>query len=156
MRKSGYKIVAAATWLLAASVLSGCATTGETVRPGEQANREQIVRTGVVENVRDVQIENTRPGTGAGGAIGAVVGGIVGSQVGQGRGSIVSSVIGAVLGGLAGNVAEQTGGRQAGLEIAIKLDDGRAISIVQAADEKFIAGDRVRIISDGITARVTR
>ncbi len=156
MRKSGYKIVAAATWLLAASVLSGCATTGETVRPGEQANREQIVRTGVVENVRDVQIENTRPGTGAGGAIGAVVGGIVGSQVGQGRGSIVSSVIGAVLGGLAGNAAEQTGGRQAGLEIAIKLDDGRAISIVQAADEKFIAGDRVRIISDGITARVTR
>ena len=150
MRKSGYKIVAAATWLLAASVLSGCATTGETVRPGEQANREQIVRTGVVENVRDVQIENTRPGTGA------VVGGIVGSQVGQGRGSIVSSVIGAVLGGLAGNAAEQTGGRQAGLEIAIKLDDGRAISIVQAADEKFIAGDRVRIISDGITARVTR
>ena len=156
MRKSGYKIVAAATWLLAASVLSGCATTGETVRPGEQANREQIVRTGVVENVREVPLENTRPGTGAGGAIGAVVGGIVGSQVGQGRGSIVSSVIGAVLGGLAGNAAEQTGGRQAGLEIAIKLDDGRAISIVQAADEKFIAGDRVRIISDGITARVTR
>ncbi len=156
MRKSGYKIVAVATWLLAASVLSGCATTGETVRPGEQANREQIVRTGVVENVRDVQIENTRPATGAGGAIGSVVGGIVGSQIGQGRGSIVSSVIGAVLGGLAGNAAEQTGGRQAGIEIAIKLDDGRSISIVQAVDEKFIAGDRVRIISDGITARVTR
>jgi len=68
----------------------------------------------------------------------------------------VSSVIGAVLGGLAGNAAEQHGGRQAGLEIAIKLDDGRAISIVQAADEPFRPGDRVRVISDGITARVTR
>ena len=42
------------------------------------------------------------------------------------------------------------------LHFAIKLDDGRAISIVQAADETFRPGDRVRIISDGITARVTR
>lgn len=156
MPRSRYKVIAITVLSLAVSVLSGCASTGETLRPGEQANREQIVRTGVVENVRDVQIENTRPGTGAGGAIGAVVGGIVGSQVGQGRGSIVSSVIGAVLGGLAGNAAEQSGGRQAGIEIAIKLDDGRSISIVQAADEKFVAGDRVRIISDGITARVMR
>lgn len=142
--------------LAASAALSGCAATGETVRAGEQVNREQIVRTGVVENVRDVQIENTRPGTGAGGAIGSVVGGIVGSQVGQGRGSIVSSVIGAVLGGVAGSAAEQQGGRQAGVKIAIKLDDGRAISIVQAAGETFSAGDRVRVISAGITARVTR
>ena len=143
--------------LMAVVMLSaGCATTGEVVRPGEQTQREQIVRAGVVENVREVTIENTRPNTGAGSAIGAVVGGVVGSQVGQGRGSIVSSVIGAVLGGLAGQAAEQHGGRQAGLEIAIKLDDGRAISIVQAADEPFRPGDRVRVISDGITARVTR
>ena len=143
--------------LLATTALSsGCATTGETMRSGEQVQREQIVRTGVVENVREVQIENTRPSTGAGSAIGAVVGGVVSSHVGQGRGSIAASVIGAVLGGLAGNAAEQQAGRHAGLEIAIKLDDGRAITIVQAADEPFRPGDRVRVISDGITARVAR
>ncbi|MEQ1774474.1 MAG: glycine zipper 2TM domain-containing protein [Burkholderiales bacterium] len=156
MTTSGYRTFAIAIAVLIAAMASGCATTGETVRPGEQVQREEIVRTGVVENVRDVQIENTRPSTGAGSAVGAVVGGIIGSQVGQGRGSIVSSVIGAVLGGLAGHAAEQQGGRQAGVEIAIKLDDGRAISIVQAAGEVFRAGDRVRVISDGITARVTR
>ncbi len=139
---------------LAAS-LAGCATSGDTVRAGEQVNREQIVRTGVVENVREVQIENTR-NTGVGSTVGAVVGGVAGSYAGQGRGSIVGSVLGAVFGGIAGGAAEQAGGRQAGLEIAIKLDDGRAISIVQAADETFRPGDRVRIISDGITARVTR
>ncbi len=149
--------IARAVVLMAIVMMSaGCATTGEVVRPGEQTQREQIVRTGVVENVREVTIENARPNTGAGSAIGAVVGGVVGSQVGQGRGSIVSSVIGAVFGGLAGHAAEQHGGRQAGIEIAIKLDDGRAISIVQAADEPFRPGDRVRVISDGITARVTR
>jgi len=139
-----------------AAMVSGCATTGDVMHPGEQVQREEIVRMGVVENVRDVTIENTRPATGAGGAIGAVVGGVVGSSVGQGRGSIVSSVIGAVLGGLAGHTIEQQGGRQAGVEIAIKVDDGRSISIVQAAGEPFRPGDRVRIISDGITARVVR
>lgn len=143
--------------MMAAVMLSaGCATTGEVVLPGEQTQLEQIVRTGVVENVREVTIENTRPNTGAGGAIGAVVGGIVGSQIGRASSSTVSSIIGAVLGGLAGQAAEQQGGRQAGLEIAIKLDDGRAVSIVQTAEEQFRPGDRVRIISDGITARVTR
>lgn len=155
MTKATCRKLIGAALVLAAAMTAGCATTGEVMQPGEQVQREEIVRTGVVENVRDVQIENTQQTSGAGGAIGAVVGGIVGSQVGQGRGSIVSSVIGAVLGGLAGNAAEHQGGRRAGVEIAIKLDDGRAISIVQAAGESFRPGDRVRIISDGITARVT-
>jgi outer membrane lipoprotein SlyB len=153
---NAYRTLAIATVVSLVALASGCATTGETMRPGEQVQREEIVRMGVVENVRDVQIENTRPNTGTGSAVGAVVGGVIGSQVGQGRGSIVSSVIGAVLGGLAGHAAEQQGGRQAGIEIAIKLDDGRSISIVQAVGEVFRPGDRVRIISDGITARVTR
>jgi outer membrane lipoprotein SlyB len=155
MHRAACSKMIGAAFLLAAATMAGCATTGEVMRPGEQVQREEIVRTGVVENVREVQIENTQPASGAGGAIGAVVGGVAGSYVGQGRGSIVSSVIGAVLGGLAGNAAEHHGGRRAGVEIAIKLDDGRVISIVQAAGEPFRLGDRVRIISDGITARVT-
>ncbi len=156
MNQSGSRAMAIAVLAVSALALPGCTTTGEVMRPGEQVQREEIVRTGVVENVRDVQIENTQPTTGAGSAIGAVVGGVAGSYVGQGRGSIVSSVIGAVLGSVAGQAAEQQGGRRHGVEIAIKLDDGRAISIVQAAGETFRPGDRVRIISDGITARVTR
>jgi outer membrane lipoprotein SlyB len=157
MSKTGCRTAASAVLTVLAVMVSGCATTmSEPMRAGEQVQREQIVRMGVVENVRDVQIENTQPVTGAGGAIGAVVGGVAGSYVGQGRGSIVSSVIGAVMGGLAGHAVERQAGRQSGVEIAIKLDDGRAISIVQAAGELFRPGDRVRIISDGITARVMR
>ena len=155
MNHAGYGNKTMATLVLAAASLAGCATSSETVRAGEQVNREQIVRTGVVENVRDVQIENTR-NTGVGSTVGAVIGGVAGSYAGQGRGSIVGSVLGAVFGGIAGGAAEQAGGRQSGIEIAIKLDDGRAISIVQVAGETFRPGDRVRVISDGITARVTR
>ena len=37
-----------------------------------------------------------------------------------------------------------------------KLDSGQMLAIVQEADETFRPGDRVRILSDGATSRVTR
>ena len=119
----------------------------------DQAQREQNVRMGVVESVRQVQIEGTRSGVGP--AAGAVVGGIAGSNVGHGRGAAVGAVLGSVAGGVAGQAAEQAATRQPGLEITIKLDSGRMIAVTQAADENFRPGDRVRVLSDGRTARVT-
>jgi outer membrane lipoprotein SlyB len=136
------------------SVAGGCASSlsgGAYNR--EQARREQSVRMGVVESVRDVQIEGTRSSVGP--AAGAVIGGVAGSNVGQGRGAIVGSVLGSVVGGVAGQAAEQAATRQAGLEITVKLDNGNLIAITQAADEAFRPGERVRILSDGRTARVT-
>ena len=79
-------------------LVAGCAT--DVVRPGEQPQASQTVRMGVVEGVRDVQIDGGKPATGAGAAIGAVVGGVAGAYVGSGRGSIIGTVIGSVLGGL--------------------------------------------------------
>ncbi|OGA08409.1 MAG: hypothetical protein A2W68_14505 [Betaproteobacteria bacterium RIFCSPLOWO2_02_64_14] len=119
----------------------------------DQAQREQNVRMGVVESVRQVQIEGTRSGVGP--AAGAVVGGIAGSNVGHGRGAAVGAVLGSVAGGVAGQAAEQAATRQPGLEITVKLDSGRMIAVTQAADENFRPGDRVRVLSDGRTARVT-
>ena len=119
----------------------------------DQARREQTVRLGVVDSVREVKIEGTRSGVGA--AAGAVVGGVAGSTVGQGRGSTVGAVLGSVAGGVAGQAAEQGATRQTGLEITIKLDSGRLIAVTQAADEPFKPGDRVRVLSDGATSRVS-
>ena len=137
-----------------AIVVSGCAPSmsgGAYTR--EQARREQSVRLGVVESVRQVQIEGTRSGIGP--AAGAVVGGIAGSTVGQGRGSAVGAVLGGVAGGVAGQAAEEVGTRKTGLEITVKLDGGKLVAITQEADEAFRPGERVRIISDGTTSRVT-
>lgn len=138
----------------AASVLSACAPSmsGGAYSRGE-ARREQSVRMGVVESVREVQIEGTRSGIGP--AAGAVVGGIAGSNVGQGKGAAVGAVLGSVAGGVAGQAAEQVATRKTGLEITVKLDGGRLVAITQEADEAFRPGDRVRIISDGATSRVT-
>jgi outer membrane lipoprotein SlyB len=131
-----------------ATVLSGCAAPG--LGGGsysrEQARREQTVRMGVVESVREVKLEGTRSGIGPG--AGAIAGGVAGSSIGHGRGSALGAIAGAVVGGVAGQAR--------GVEVTVKLDTGQMLAIVQEADETFRPGDRVRILSDGATSRVTR
>jgi len=142
--------VLAATTLL----LAGCpAGLGSKDYSREQARVAQEVQMGVVESVREVNIEGTKSAVGAG--AGAVVGGVAGSTMGGGRGSIITSTVGAVLGGVGGAAAEEAITRQRGLEITVKLDSGRMIAITQAVDEEFRAGERVRVLSDGHTTRVT-
>ena len=136
------------------ALLGACATgVGGDDYSRDQARREQTVRLGVVDSVREVKIEGTRSGIGA--AAGGVVGGVAGSTVGQGRGSTVGAVLGSVAGGVAGQAAEQGATRQTGLEITVKLDSGRLIAVTQSADDTFKPGDRVRILSDGATSRVS-
>ncbi len=143
-------MLAAATTLLA-----GCpAGLGSKDYSRSQARTVQEVQMGVVESVREVNIEGTKTPIGAG--AGAVVGGVAGSNVGGGKGSVVGAAVGAVLGGLGGAAAEEAVTKQKGLEITVRLDSGRIIAITQAADEDFRPGDRVRILSGGGTTRVTR
>lgn len=138
-----------------ATVLTGCAPgLGGSSYSRDQARREQTVRMGLVESVREVRLEGTRSGVGP--AAGAVVGGIAGSTVGGGRGSAVAAVLGAVAGGVAGQAAEQGVTSKRGVEVTVKLDNGQMVAIMQEADETFRPGDRVRILSDGATSRVTR
>ena len=146
------RILAAAAAVI---VLAGCAPgLGGGTYSRDQARREQTVRMGQVESVREVRLEGTRSGVGP--AAGAVVGGIAGSTVGSGRGSAVGAVVGAVAGGVAGQAAEQGITGKRGVEVTVKLDNGKMIAIVQEADETFRPGDRVRVLSDGATSRVTR
>ncbi|MHB1245684.1 MAG: outer membrane lipoprotein [Sulfuriferula sp.] len=145
----------AALGLLAALTLSGCASgLGSRDYSRNQARSVQQVQTGVVVDVRNVNIEGTKTpiGTGAG----AVVGGLAGSQLGRGNGSIAGAVLGAVAGGFAGSAVEEGVTRQKGLEITVRLDSGRTIAVTQGADEYFRPGDRVRVLSEGGTTRVTR
>ncbi len=148
------KRIQAAVLVIAVAALAGCAQgLGGGAYTRDEARREQNVRLGVVESVRPVQIEGTRSGIGP--AAGAVVGGVAGSTIGGGRGSTVAAVIGAVAGGVAGQAVEEGTTRKNGVEVTVKLNSGALVAIVQEADETFRAGDRVRILSDGRTSRVT-
>jgi outer membrane lipoprotein SlyB len=58
---------------------------------------------------------------------------------------------------MAGSAIEEGVTRQRGLEITVLLDNGRTMAVTQAADASFVAGDRVRVLTDRYgTARVVR
>jgi outer membrane lipoprotein SlyB len=142
------------TAALAALVLTGCpASMSGGAYSRDQARKVQEVQMATVESVREVQIEGTK--TPIGPAAGAAVGGIAGSTMGSGRGSTVGAIVGAVAGGVAGAAIEEGVTRQKGLEITVKLDNGRMIAITQAADEQFRPGERVRVLTGGGVTRVT-
>lgn len=135
-------------------VLAGCAPSmSGSAYSRTQARQAQDVEMGVVESVREVQIEGTKTPIGAG--AGAVVGGVAGSTVGGGKGSTVAAVLGAVGGGLAGAAIEEGVTRKRGLEITVRLDSGRMLAVTQEADEAFAPGERVRVLSGGGVTRVS-
>ncbi len=148
------KTTMAAAAILASLMLSGCpASMSGSAYSRDQARQAQDVRMGYVESVRQIMIEGTRSGTGA--LAGAALGGVAGSNIGGGSGRIAGAVGGAVIGGLAGSAIEENVTRQPGLEITVRLDNGRMVAVTQGADEPFYPGDRVRLLTsqDGV-ARV--
>lgn len=146
--------VVAAVLVAGTLTLIGCASgTGGKDYSRAQTRSAQEVRMGIVESVREVNIEGTKTPIGAG--AGAVVGGVAGSTVGSGKGSVVGAALGAVLGGLGGAATEEAVTRNKGVEITVKLDSGRLIAVTQSADEEFRVGDRVRVLSGGATTRVS-
>ena len=144
-----------ATALIAGLLVSGCAASmSGSAYTREQARQSQEVQMGVVQNVRNVQLEGTKSNVGTLG--GAALGGLAGSEIGGGKGRIAGAIGGAILGGVAGAAVEEGVTRRPGLEVTVHLDNGRMIAVTQEADEAFSPGERVRILTsyDG-TARVT-
>ena len=137
------------------ALLAACAgpSNSGSVYSSHQTMNEQTVRLGTVESVRNVTIAN--PESGVGTMAGAALGGLGGSQVGGGNGSAAVGILGAVAGGIIGNRVENQANNRPGFEITVKLDNGELRSITQAADEMFRPGERVRLLSNGYTTRVT-
>jgi outer membrane lipoprotein SlyB len=135
-------------------LVAACASSNSgSVYSRDDARKVQTVKTGVVESVRTVKLEGTKSPVGT--VAGGVVGGVAGGSIGHGAGSTIAAVIGAVAGGIAGSAVEEGVTRKDALEITVKLDGGNMIAIVQEADEQFHAGDKVRIVENGETSRVT-
>lgn len=157
MRTPLFRLVSLATAGLCLLTLGACMTqthSASVYRAGE-AQREQSVRMATIEAVREVTLDRGQTGVGTG--AGAVVGGIAGSTAGHGRGSVVGTVVGAVAGGIAGQAIENSTSKVPALEITVRLDSGDLRAIVQEADgQQFRPGDRVRLLSQGGTTRVSR
>jgi outer membrane lipoprotein SlyB len=140
--------------LLISLILAGCASSKSgDVYSREQARREMVVRTGIIESIREVTMEGTKSGTGT--FAGAAVGGVAGSNIGGGKGQIIGAIIGAVAGGVAGSAIEENATRKNALEITVKLSSGQLIAVVQEMGEIFHPGERVRVLSGNGSTRVT-
>lgn len=150
-----YGVVPVLVGLLAG--VTGCMSTltGESYSRSE-ARRVQTVEYGMVEYVRPVVIEGTKSGVGP--ATGAALGGIAGSTVGHGRGSAAAGIAGAVAGGVAGGLVEEGVTKKQGVEVTVRMDNGRIISVVQevSSTASFHAGDRVRVLTLGGTTRIAQ
>lgn len=138
-----------------ASILAGCANnsaSGSVYSYGD-AQREQTVRVGTVQSVRNVTIQQERT-SGAGVLAGGALGGVAGSAIGGGRGKILTTIGGGLLGAMAGNAVENQMGKTKGLEIVVRLDNGETRVVAQAADIAVSPGQRVRMISGNGPTRV--
>ena len=142
--------------MVLAFIAFGCASSRSgDVYTRDQARQAHTVQWGTVEAVKNVKIEGTKSVVGP--LTGAAAGGAVGSTIGSGSGKAVAIVTGAIVGGVAGAAAEEAITQREGLEITVKLDDGKSVAVVQEADDYFAVGDRVRVLSgpDG-TTRVSK
>ena len=61
----------------------------------------------------------------------------------------MAGAVGAVAGAVAGEAVEEGVTREKGLQITVRLDTGRTLSVVQAADQRFSVGEQVKVYSRG-------
>jgi outer membrane lipoprotein SlyB len=138
--------------------LFGCsnAPSGNVYKSSE-ALKPQQVRFAQLVAAQAVSIDtasDSNVGTIAGGAIG----GIAGSRFGSGRGAdaLLGGVIGATVGALAGSATEKMAGKSNAWELTLKFEDsGELLSIVQAGDDAFVVGQKVRVLIQNGRYRVS-
>ena len=141
--------------LLPACLMAGCSNTpSSNTYTTAQAGTLQEVQFGTVTSVRNIMIREDNAETGK--LAGRVIGGTLGSDVGQGKGQIVGGVAGAVLGGTVGMLADSSLQSKPGVELTIRMQDGKTVALAQIADENFMVGDEVKVLtSKEGKARVT-
>lgn len=133
--------------------LAACAAPSGPVYKSSEAGTAWRAEEGVVTSVRDVTIEGEATSLGTVG--GAAVGYTVGRAIGDGSGSRIAGAVGGVAGAVAGRAIESQAKTRAGLEITVDLDNGETLVVVQPADARFSAGQRVRVLlGSGNRARV--
>jgi outer membrane lipoprotein SlyB len=144
------------TALLVTSAVAGCASSASSrVYPRHQAQQAWTVEYGEVAGIDTVTIE------GEPSYLGRAGGGYIGYELGRaavdGSGGGVAGAVGAVAGAVAGDAVEKGVTRQHGLQITVDLEEGPTVAIVQAADQTFAVGERVKVLrGQRGAARVTK
>ncbi|BCN24400.1 glycine zipper 2TM domain-containing protein [Vibrio alfacsensis] len=143
---------------LSLATLAGCTSPnpyGDAYGSQETRTVQQVYY-GTIDKVAPVTIDASTQTNAIGTIAGAAIGGILGSKVGGGSGSDIAAIGGGLLGGYAGSEVAEKAGKRNGVNLTIRLEDGKIISIVQEADPNMIfqPGQAVQVNVIGDTARV--
>ena len=142
--------------------LSGCASNlGGSSYYRNETRSLQRVELGTLVAVHFVKIKGGTARGGissgeAGTAVGAVAGGIAGNSFGSGNGRALATVGGIVLGALAGHAIGSGVGAANGVQLTVRLNNGRLIAVTQQAGRtNWRLGEQVEVlISQNGVARV--
>lgn len=145
--------------LLVFFAMSACTPTKQTgtTYSRDEARIVQNVKLGRVVDVTVVQIEGTK--SGAGEVVGGVIGGVAGHSTGSGSEADLAAAAAGAVGALIGSRVEEAATKSEGREYTIRLENGEVLSVVQAIDknsEHIAVGDRVKLLSQGGTYRVSK
>ncbi|MDR2055130.1 MAG: hypothetical protein LBQ10_04600 [Desulfovibrio sp.] len=141
--------------LLLAPLVQGCASSSGKSYTKHEARKAQTVRQGRIVSLENAVIE--QDSTLLGPTIGGVAGGALGGTLGRGSGRVFGVVGGAAVGALAGAGAEKIMRTESAYEMTVELENSEIVSVVQAKDDNYAVGDRVRLLyGAGGKVRVVR
>ena len=119
----------------------------------EDAQKEQYVVIGVIEDINEVTIEGDRE---AGAIAGGLIGGAAGNSVTDSEPeSDIATVIGGLVGSAVGSELGSNFTKKEGIELLIRTETGRLISIIQEVSKyDFALNQKVRIVKRNGKSRV--
>ncbi|CAM2158349.1 outer membrane lipoprotein SlyB (plasmid) [Pararobbsia alpina] len=154
-----FKLIVA---VVVASILSGCTQipvgSPDSYQPSSLMRGSQVEAATVVR-VRPVMIEgqaNGRDASPIATVLSSVAGAVLGARViGNGNGRYIAGAMSGTISGVVAQQVTSSAVRQPGLEIVVKTESGRFMSITQGAQQMFAPGERVMLVSSGMDYRVT-
>jgi outer membrane lipoprotein SlyB len=140
-------ITAVATAMLLTTSCSnvGLNDSANVYRSGQQTMTAARIQKGRIDSIRQVRIQGEQTGIGnlAGTATGAI---LAGNRTKNSRGGLIAGIAGGAVGAMIGNAIENKISSADGYEIAVQLDNGELISIVQTKEDVLAVNDRVRVL----------
>jgi len=129
--------------------LSSCAREiSSNVYAADSVGEASRTLSGVVISARGITVQDSErlQDNGLGIIGGGLAGAYGGSHIGKGDGNTLATIGGAVIGATAGAFAEKSLKTQQGIEYVVKLDNGEAMTVVQAVSPQFSVGQNVYVI----------
>jgi outer membrane lipoprotein SlyB len=150
------KILISSLFTFTMLMTTGCAPRGYAQSDIHQSMQ---VEAGVITSIKQVEINNDGVGNGIGVVLGSVAGGVLGNKVGGGTGKAIATAVGVVAGGTLGGMAGNQIDARYGVEVVVKLNNGKTVGTVLPSNgalsalgsgqpvNVFFSGERITNVS---------